>query len=256
MTMAALTPCSIASLYEPVPSGKDRTMDSLDISDKTNIELRIQQFFLPTDTSTLDSVTNPHQQTVTTELALSGSPLLDWQLVFFAPAVCPTSLGLQPSAWLEQAPRNERSYTKGGQPMKPSSPLIPGRHVAERSSINSNTTRTTDSSYVSFSADDTTSLFADDSCPRPPRASMMMDPLSQALLDKKLRKIGGWKSRLLNVHSSIGSHLRRSAMGNVLDFVRDDLMLCRGQSRKTSCASSNGVVTPPIMSPIGDRFTK
>ncbi|CAE6433619.1 unnamed protein product [Rhizoctonia solani] len=253
--MVALTPDPIGCPYEPVHSGENHAIDRLEISDKTNIGLQFHQS-LSAEIRTLDYVANPHQQTVRTELALSGSPLLDWQLVFSSPAVCTTSLDLRRPAWFEQAPRNERSYIKRSQPMKPFSPLILGRHLAESSSIDSSTTRTTDSHYASFSPNDTTSLLVDHSCPPPPRASMMMDPLSQGLLDKKLRKMGGWKSKLLNFHSPTETHPRRSVIERVLGFVRDDLMLRRGQSVKVSYSSSNEVVAPPIMDPVSGRFTK
>ncbi|CAE6412136.1 unnamed protein product [Rhizoctonia solani] len=198
---------------------------------------------LTPESATLHEAVPPRANQITDSLGLLDKPNLELRVHrFFSPA---DASGLSPTTKrIARSPIVRHTFPHPTQPAW----LEPTLSIIELTS-----TRTTDSSYSS--APSSHSSLSDNSCPPPPRASIVMCPQSQALLDKKLRKMGGWRSRFLNIPPSTVSNPRRSTMKKVLDFVREDLILRRSESGRTSRASSCSIATPPSMSPIGARFT-
>ncbi|KAJ1308256.1 hypothetical protein OPQ81_003971 [Rhizoctonia solani] len=211
VSMLTLDPTAASN--QSVLSG-EQMMDSLDLSNKANPNPQIHRSFTPS----LGLISSLHWSTVS-KPDLSDSLLFNEEL---PPWPIAHLISLNPG-------RAELGYAKAGQYAHSliEEPSMAGN--CARAGINLTLTQTTDSSYSSTSScssKDAGNFFVDFSCPPPPRACITMDLQGQALLDKKLRKMGGWKSRFLITPSLTRANSScRSAMRRVLEFVRDDLVL-------------------------------
>ncbi|KAJ1308214.1 hypothetical protein OPQ81_003929 [Rhizoctonia solani] len=211
--VSVLTLDPTASSNESVLSG-ERMMVSLDLSNKVNPNPQIHRSFTPS----LGLISSLQSSTVS-KPDLSDSLLFNEELPPW-PIAHIISLNLG-RAELGCAKAGQYVHAQIGEPSMAEN--------CARAGINLTLTQTTDSSYSSTSScssKDTGAFFVDFSCPPPPRACITMDLQGQALLDKKLRKMGGWKSRFLITPSLTRANSScRSAMRRVLEFVRDDLVL-------------------------------